>query len=99
MDARTLEAGLLARATDVVKGEIACALDAREANVLHVAAMVIGPRFPRGARALLHASKAYFDAHPGAQLSPSETVARGWISSLPSLRDQLSRVLEANQAG
>ena len=64
MDARTNDACLLARATDVARGELACASDAREANILHVAAMILGPRFPHGAAALLHASQVYFAAHP-----------------------------------
>jgi hypothetical protein len=92
--ARDQEEYLLACCAAAAQGSKVRARDSREANVFHVAAMILGQNLYRQARNLGHASEHYFGAHPQDKLEPAEVIRRGWIISLPRLRDMLTRRLE-----
>lgn len=93
MTARDNESALLARCSAVARELAQSAQDQREANVFRLAAMVVQSRFPGESKCLMRASEQYFAAHPDERLAPAEVVRRGWISSLPRLRDMLSHRL------
>jgi hypothetical protein len=94
MNPRTLESMLLTQCAAVAR-ELACAAnDQREANVYRLAATVIQSSFPREAEHLMQASQVYFVTHPDEKLAPDEVVRRGWVLSLPRLRDMLSHQLK-----
>jgi hypothetical protein len=42
---------------------------------------------------LMAASQDYFDQHPGERLDPEDVVRKGWVASLPRLRDMLREQL------
>lgn len=94
-NARDLEAALLTRCVDVALGRVIMASNQREANVFHVAAGVVGDAYPRAAQRLGQASHRYLDQHPGERVTAAEVVMRGWVASLPRLRDMLGRELVA----
>ncbi|MCD6679796.1 MAG: hypothetical protein LT102_03935 [Burkholderiaceae bacterium] len=93
MNARDREAVLLARCVFVARQttQPQAPHDAREANVFRLAAMVVESGFPRESRSLMQASERYFTLHPDERLGPAEVVQRGWVSTLPRLRDSLTR--------
>lgn len=93
MTARDNESALLARCSSVARELAQSAQDQREANVFRLAAMVVQSRFPGESKCLMRASEQYFAAHPDERLAPAEVVRKGWISSLPRLRDMLSHQL------
>lgn len=93
MTARDNESALLARCSTAARELAQSAQDQREANVFRLAAMVVQSRFPGESKCLMRASEQYFAAHPDERLAPAEVVRRGWISSLPRLRDMLSHRL------
>lgn len=97
MTARDIESALLVRCSAVAR-EIAqsthVAQDQREANVFQLAAVLVQSRFPVESKCLAQASERYFVAHPNERLASSEVVRRGWVMSLPRLRDMLSRQLQ-----
>lgn len=93
MNARDTEALLLSRCATAAQG-ISHAIDQRDANVFRLAAMVIQSRFPQASQVLMQASDNYFLQHPNEKLPPIEVVHKGWIISLPRLRDMLSRQLD-----
>lgn len=64
-----------------------------QANVCRVAGMIVRIRYPAAGARLLEAAAGYFAAHPDQQLASDEVVRRGWLISLPRLRDQLERLL------
>jgi hypothetical protein len=97
MNARDTEALLLDRCAAAAQG-ISHATDQRDANVFRLAAMVIQSRFPQASQGLMQASNDYFLQHPEEQLPPVEVVHKGWVISLPRLRDMLSRQLEKSYA-
>ena len=94
MNPRDLESMLLTQCAAVARELAHAANDQREANVYRLAAMVIQSRFPREAGHLMLASQTYFVTHPNEQLAPDEVVRRGWVLSLPRLRDMLSHQLK-----
>ena len=98
MTARDMESALLARCTAVARGAPTAAQDGREAHVFAFAAALVRPQFPRQSQCLLRASEQYFSAHPGEQLAVTEVVGKGWVPSLPRLRDMLGRRLGAHGA-
>ena len=98
MTARDMESALLARCTAVAHGTALAAQNQREAHVFQVAAALVRPQFPRQSQCLLQASEQYFSAHPGEQLAVTEVVGKGWVPSLPRLRDMLGRRLGAHGA-
>lgn len=93
MDARETEARMLARCAAVARGDGAPAGDAREANVFRLAGLVVESSHPGEAARLGEAGRAFFEAHPQALLDSEEVLRKGWIISLPRLRDMLRREL------
>lgn len=93
MTARDAESALLARCSAVAREVAQSAHDQREANVFRLAAMVVQSRFPSESMCLMRASERYFDSHPNERLAPADVVRKGWVLSLPRLRDMLSRRL------
>ena len=96
MTARDIEAALLTRCTAIATDTALTAQDQREANVFQAAAMVVRSQFPRESTSLMQASEQYFVAHPTERLAPVEVVRLGWITSLPRLRDMLTRRLHGH---
>ncbi|XYJ88367.1 DUF2384 domain-containing protein [Cupriavidus necator] len=84
---------MLLRCVAAGRGQVTVARDQREANIFRLAAMVIQTRFPLEAEGIGHASERYFALHPEDLVPSPEVVRKGWISSLPRLRDMLSRKL------
>ena len=93
MTARDAESALLARCAVVARESAQSARDQREANVFRLAAMVVWSRFPGESLCLMQASERYFAARPDERLAPAEIVRKGWVLSLPRLRDMLSHRL------
>lgn len=93
MTARDTESTLLARCAAVAREAAQSAQDQREANVFRLAAMVVRSRFPGESVCLMQASERYFASHPNQRLAPAEVVRKGWVLSLPRLRDMLSQRL------
>jgi hypothetical protein len=96
MNARDAESALLTRCATAAHEVGQAAQDQLEANVFQLAAMVVQSRFPRESEHLMRASERYFASHPGERLAPVEVVRNGWVSSLPRLRDMLSRQLHGH---
>jgi hypothetical protein len=94
MDARETERQVLARCVQVAHDASSVATDAREANVLRVAGLVCGRPYTQERQRLLACSRRYFEAHPGSRLEPGELVRRGWVTTLPRLRDMLHEQLK-----
>jgi hypothetical protein len=95
VNARDLEAVLLTRCVDVAQGRAVMADNQREANVFHVAAGIMSGIYPQAAERLRLASRSYLDLHPGERVTTAEVVGRGWVASLPRLRDMLQRQFAA----
>lgn len=93
MTARDAESALLTRCSVVAREAEQSAQDQREANVFRLAAMVVRSRFPGESMCLMQASERYFVSHPNDRLEPADVVRKGWVLSLPRLRDMLSRRL------
>jgi len=93
MTARDAESALLARCSTVARKAAQSARDQREANVFRLAAMVVQSRFPGESKCLMQASERYFASHPNERLAPADVVRKGWVLSLPRLRDMLSHRL------
>jgi len=94
MTARDVESALLARCSVVAREATQSAQDQREANVFQLAAMVVQSQFPTESKCLTQASEQYFASHPNERLASAEVVRRGWVMSLPRLRDMLLRRLQ-----
>ena len=94
MTAREVESALLARCSADAREAAQVAQYQREANVFQLAAMVVRSRFPVESQCLTQASERYFASHPNERLASAEVVRRGWVMSLPRLRDMLSRQLQ-----
>ncbi|WP_256079479.1 hypothetical protein [Massilia sp. YIM B04103] len=93
MNARDVEFALLARCAAVAREGAQTAQNQREANVFRVAAMVMQFRFPGESGNLMQASEGYFTRYPDEKLEVADVVRKGWVLSLPRLRDMLSRLL------
>ena len=96
MTARDIESALLTRCAAVARGAGSSAQDQREANVFRLAAMVVRSRFPSESMRLMQASERYFDLHPNEKIAPADVVRKGWVLSLPRLRDMLSHKLRGH---
>jgi len=94
MTARDVESTLLARCAVVAREAAQEAQDQREANVFQLAAIVVQSQFPNESKFLTQASERYFASHPNGRLASAEVVRRGWVMSLPRLRDMLTRQLQ-----
>ena len=92
--ARDVEATLLKKCVAVARQPTIDVTDAREANVFRLASMVIKSQFPRESACLMKASDRFFTQRADQKISPTEVIRRGWIFSLPRLRDGLSRQLQ-----
>jgi hypothetical protein len=90
MTAREAEGSMLLRCAVVARNPSASAQDQREANVFRLAAMVLQSRLPGEAFRLMRASEDYFSLHPDDRLPAADVVRKGWVFSLPRLRDMLS---------
>ena len=44
----------------------------------------------------MQASERYFDLHPNEKIAPADVVRKGWVLSLPRLRDMLSHKLRGH---
>ena len=84
---------MLARCSAVAREGAQPAQDQREANVFRLAAMIVQSRFPDESKCLMRASERYFTLHPDERLASADVVRKGWVSSLPRLRDMLSHRL------
>lgn len=93
MTARDVESALLARCALAAREVAQTARDQCEANVFRLASMVVQSRFPDESQALLRAAEQYFALHPNDRLAPADVVRKGWVVSLPRLRDMLSHRL------
>jgi hypothetical protein len=93
MTSRDVERTLLSRCAAAAKGELASAVDQREANVFRLASMVLRPRLPSEAARLMTASDCYFTRHPADLVASAEVVRNGWVLSVPRLRDMLTMQL------
>jgi len=96
--ARQTEAELIAYCAQVARGATVAVKDRREANVLAIAARVLGRRFPSEIAHLDAVSERYLRAHEDERVSAAATVRNGWIVSLPRLRELLTHELETKRA-
>ena len=94
MTARQTEAELIAYCARVARGATVAVKDRREANVLAIAARVLGRGFPDEIAHLDAVSERYLRAHEDERVSAAATVRNGWIVSLPRLLELLTRELE-----
>lgn len=94
MESRQIEAHLLGRCVAVALSTDEVAVDQREANFFMVAAVVILSKFPTQSKALALASQRYFAKHPTEALPPAEVLHKGWVTSLPRLRDSLCHAFQ-----
>lgn len=92
--ARQAEAELITYCAQVARGSMMAVRNQREASVLAIAARVLSRRFPAEIAHLDAASEGYLRAHPAERVSAAAVVGKGWIVSLPRLRELLTRKLE-----
>ena len=95
---REAEEVMLMSCLEVAQGVREMPCSAQQANVMRVAAMVIGRSFPASQKRLSAAAARYFEAHPGEEVESAEIVRRGWVSNLPRLCDRLERKLRMARA-
>lgn len=93
--AREAEAELITYCARVARGATVDVRNQREANLLAVAARVLSRRFPAEIAHLDAASEAYLRAHEDERVSAAEAIRKGWIASLPRLRELLTHEIEA----
>jgi len=94
MTARQAEEDLLTSCLEVACGIRKMPCSAKQANVMHLAAMVIGNSFPVSIKRLTDAATRYFQAYPDDEVQAAEVVRRGWVADVPRLRDRLERKLQ-----
>ena len=97
-NAREAEEVLLTVCLEVAQGVREMPCSAQQANVMRVAAMVIGRSFPASQKRLSAAAARYFEAQPGEEVESAVIVRRGWVSNLPRLRDRLEHKLRMARA-
>jgi hypothetical protein len=92
--ARLKEAAMLDRCVLAASSVQAQLVDDVEANVMRVAALVLKSRFPAESARLMQASLRFFKQHQNSQpLTAEQVLRKGWITSLPRLRDMLTEQL------
>lgn len=93
MNSRIREAAMLERCAVIARaqGKSCAAEDAREANILRVAAMVIQSRFPAESKAMMQCAERYFAERPDDLRPVVDVIRNGDVISLPRLRDSLTR--------
>ncbi len=89
---------MLTSCLEVAQGVREMPCSAQQANVMRIAAMVIGRSFPVSQKRLSEAAARYFEAHPGEDVETAEVVRRGWVATLPRLRDRLEHKLRMARA-
>ena len=97
-NAREAEEVLLTVCLEVAQGVREMPCSAQQANVMRVAAMVIGSSFPKSKKRLMEAAVRYFEVHPGEEVESAEVVRLGWVATLPRLRDRLEHKLRMARA-
>lgn len=95
---REAEEVMLMSCLEVAQGVRAMPCSAQQANVMRVAAIVIGRSFPASQKRPSEAAARYFEAHPGDKVDSAEVVRLGWVSTLPRLRDRLEHKLRMARA-
>jgi hypothetical protein len=95
---REAEEVMLMSCLEVAQGVREKPCSAQQANVMRVAAMVIGRSFPASQKRLSAAAARYFEAQPGEEVESAEIVRRGWVANLPRLRDRLEHKLRMARA-
>jgi len=95
---REAEEVMLMSCLEVAQGVRAMPCSAQQANVMRVAAMVIGSSFPKSKKRLMEAAVRYFEVHPGEEVESAEVVRLGWVATLPRLRDRLEHKLRMARA-
>ena len=95
---REAEEVMLMSCLEVAQGVREMPCSAPQANVMRIAAMVIGRSFPVSHKRLSAAAARYFEAHPGDKVESAEVVRFGWVATLPRLRDRLERKLRTARA-
>lgn len=78
---------------DVALGRVDTVATARDANIARLAGSVLRSRMPTESTALETGAQAFFSQDPASRLSAEQVVANRWVSSLPRLRDMLSRMI------
>lgn len=94
MHPRETEDLMLERCVAVARSWAEAARNSQEANVFELAGSVLRSRMPKEAGRLTAASTAYFAKFPQERLPDGEASRRGWVDSLPRLRDMLTAKLE-----
>lgn len=90
MNARETEGKLLARCAAAARSTSATVENQQEANVFRVASMLLRSKFPQESAHLMDACNLYFGRHPNERLTAEDVVRKGWVFSLPRLRDMLT---------
>lgn len=98
MTAREAKTAMLADCAQAAQGA-RVARDQRQAHVYRLAGMVVQSRYPLQAKVLMCAADGYFAKHPEQLLPSQEVLKRGWVISLPRLRDALSVRLRDKSLG
>jgi hypothetical protein len=93
MTAREVESNMLRRCAVAARSASTIAQNQQEANVFRVASMVIQSRLPHESARLMQVSDDYFCGHPEDKLHTVDVVRKGWVLSLPRLRDMLTHQL------
>ena len=70
--------------------------NAREANVVRVAAMLLRPRHTVSAARPRDAAERYFESRPDERLGSNDVVRAGWLIGLPRFRALLESGLESS---
>lgn len=86
---RAREDALLNRCVEVARADAAPASNEIEANFFLLAAAVLRWKYPIEVSRWKSAGDAYVAANPGSLLTSDEVLQRGWVISLPRLRDML----------
>lgn len=97
MSYRQQEEVLLSRCALVALGSESTARDQREANVFELAGMVLQSRLKTESVLLRQASEQFFASNPDARMETVDVLKKGWIISLPRLRDMLTMKLRLSQ--
>ena len=93
MSGRESEAVMLDRCRGVATRGAEGASDQQEANVFRLTAMLDRVRQPLSSAGLMAASEGERLAHPDERLAAEDVLRRGWLTSLPRLRDLLEAQL------
>jgi hypothetical protein len=94
IDPREVEERLLQKAVDVSRG-LGSISTIEEANVLYLASSVILSDYPAESKRLRVACEQHFKQHPEHRVELAEPFRRGWVSSLPRLKDMLQMKLRS----